>query len=110
MTAKETQSYEERKEEIRLRRRRNYIGVFAGIGLGLVFASFIPWLRDQVDFFNLILWSGAIGIAAANIGQFAKAGAALTRSENNWLNFLVGLGLPVIFLLLVYFLVQFISN
>jgi hypothetical protein len=33
-----------------------------------------------------------------------RAGAALTRSDNHWLNLAIGLGIPALILLIIYLL------
>ena len=83
--------------EIRLRRRRSNIGLFAGIGAGMMIGSLIPWVRENIDLLSLVLWSAVIGVAVANLGQFKKAGAILTRRDDPVLNYIVGLGLPILF-------------
>ena len=104
----EDNDFEGKQEIYRLRRRRNMIGLFGGIGLGLVVGSLVPWIRENLDLTSLILWSGAIGMVVTNFRQFGQAGAVLTRGENKALNYFIGLALPVALLLIVYFAAKFI--
>lgn len=104
----EDNDFESKQEDYRLRRRRNMIGLFGGIGLGLVVGSFVPWIRENLELTSLILWSGAIGMVVTNFKQFGLAGAILTRGENKALNYFIGLALPAALLLIVYFAAKII--
>lgn len=86
---------------MRERRRRQFIGLFAGIGLGLMVSSAVPAIRENVPLTTVIIWSGALGTALLAFDQFEIAGAALTRSGNKILNYAVGLGLPLILLIFI---------
>ena len=92
--------------EIRLRRRRTNVGLFAGIGAGMMIGSLIPWVRENIDLLSLVLWSAVFGVAVANLGQFRKAGSILTRQENPVLNFAVGLGLPILFFIALSWVIR----
>ena len=86
--------------------QRQWVGMFGGIGIGLMLSGVVPWLRENVDFVALLLWSGAIGTAVMSIEQFEAAGAALTRRENRVLNLAVSIGLTALALLVLIFLVK----
>ena len=51
--------------------------------------------------FSALLWGAAIGAAVVSVDMFERAGAALTRRENRWVNLLVGLGIPAILLIIL---------
>ena len=104
----EDNDFEGKQEDYRLRRRRNMIGLFGGIGLGFVVGSLVPWIRENLNLTSLILWSGVVGMVVTNFRQFGHAGAVLTGGENKVLNYFIGLALPVALLLIVYFAVKFI--
>lgn len=104
----EDNDIEGKQEDYRLRRRRNMIGLFGGIGFGLLVGGLVPWIRENLDLTSLILWGGVIGMVATNFRQFGLAGAVLTRGENKALNYFIGFALPVTLLLIVYFAVRFI--
>jgi hypothetical protein len=104
----EDNDIEGKQKDYRLRRRRNMIGLFGGIGLGLVVGGLVPWIRENLEFTSLILWSGAVGMVVTNFRQFGHAGAVLKGGENKALNYFIGLALPAALLLLVYFAVKFI--
>ena len=107
----EDNDFKGKKEDYRLRRRRNMNGLFGGIGLGLVVDSLVPWIRENLDLTSLILWSGALGMVVTNFRQFGLAGAVLTGGENKALNYFIGLALPAALLMIVYFAVKlFFSN
>ena len=55
---------------------------------------------------TVVLWSAAIGALLASLGWFVRAGAALTRRTNPWLNLAVGLGIPVLVLILIAYLLR----
>jgi hypothetical protein len=83
-------------EETRRRNfRRELIGMAAGIGLGLMAGSLIPWVRANVSLGLVVLWGGAIGGIAASHERFAQAGAIITRTQNRFANYLVGFGIPI---------------
>ena len=80
------------------------MGVFAGASVAWALMAVFPSLQDRISFFSAILWGGAIGAAAVSMDSFEKAGAALTRRDNRALNLVVGLGIPVILLLVLFLL------
>jgi hypothetical protein len=101
-TQTETQdTVNEAIQQYHSRRRRQFIGLFAGIGLGMMISSAVPAIRENVDLGVVILWSGVAGVIVTAIDQFEVAGAALTRSENKALNYAVGLGVPLAILALI---------
>jgi hypothetical protein len=86
--------------------RRQWIGALVGAALGWALASAFPVLEQRFRLFTIVLWCGAIGAALANLEGFVRAGAALTRRENRALNLAVGLGVPMLFLLLISVLIN----
>jgi len=83
---------------------RQWVGIFAGAAVGWVLASLFPALEQQFGLNSVILWSAAIGGVLTSLGGFMRAGAALTRRENPWLNLAVGLGIPILLLLIIMLL------
>jgi hypothetical protein len=94
------------EQEARQKRRRNFrrelVGMFAGIGLAMAISSLIPEIRENSRLGVVILWGGAIGGAVVSLDRFERAGAALTKKENRPLNYAVGLGIPVILLIILF--------
>jgi len=85
---------------------RQWTGAGAGAAVGWVLATLFPALEQRLSLFTIILWCGAIGAALANLEGFVRAGAALTRRDNWAVNLAVGLGVPVLFLLLLSLLIN----
>jgi hypothetical protein len=84
---------------------RQWVGVFAGAFVTWALLLLFPSLQQRISIFSAILWGAAIGAAIASLDSFEKAGAALTRRDNKALNLLVGLGIPII-LLIIFFIVS----
>ena len=79
------------------------MGVFAGAAAAWALLAVFPGLQERISLFSAILWGGAIGAAVVSLDSFEKAGAALTRKENRALNLAIGLGIPIILLLIFFF-------
>lgn len=106
-----SQNDEQQLEGFRRReRRRQLIGIFAGVGVGLMLLGLFPSLEQSLGFFETLLWSGAIGGILGSLASFERAGAALTRSENRLLNMFVALGIVFVMLLLVFVLVSLLPS
>jgi hypothetical protein len=86
--------------------RRQSWGAGFGAIAGLLLAQLVPSLAARYSALSLALWFAALGAVLASLEGFARAGAALTHSENRWLNLLVGLGVPVLFLVLIVILLR----
>lgn len=84
--------------------RRQIIGLLGGAAAGLAAAALFPALAERFGLYALVLWGAILGGVLTSLGSFLRAGKALTRSDNPYLNLLVGLGLPALILLLVYYL------
>ena len=82
---------------------KELLGIFLGISLALMLSSVVPSIREQYSFGMVVLWGGALGGLLTSYERFEGAGAALTRSENKVLNYLVGISIPVAVLLAFYF-------
>jgi hypothetical protein len=94
----------------RRERRRQLVGIFAGVGVGLMLLGLIPGLEQSVGFFETLLWCGAIGGMLGSLASFERAGAVLTRGDNRALNLLVAFGFVAVILLLVYLLVSLLPS
>lgn len=82
--------------------RRQLVGLIGGAAAGLAMSVFFPPLAERFGLFPLVLWGSIVGGVLTSLGGFSRAGKALTRSDNPYLNLLVGLGLPLLILLLIY--------
>jgi len=78
------------------------VGIFGGAAVGWSLTILIPGLEERFGLLTILLWSGAIGGILTSLGEFMRAGAALTRRDNPALNLLVGLGIPVLLLVILY--------
>jgi len=93
---------QEARQSWRQNFRRELVGIFAGIGLALVVGASIPAIRENTSLGSAILWGGALGGVVMSLERFERAGAALTKSENRPLNYVVGLGIPIVILVLIF--------
>ncbi len=95
------------QENREFRRKQNRLQV-GGIALGLVAAwiagTLLPTLPQRFTWTTLILWGAALGASLFGWQSYARAGKALTHSENRWLNLAVGAGIPFGVLILLAWL------
>lgn len=81
--------------------KKQWLGVLAGAAIGLALGALFPGLQRQLGgLFYLVLWSGVVGGVLTNLDGFIRAGAAVTRTEKRGINLLVGLGIPVLIVVL----------
>ena len=80
--------------------RRQWIGVIAGGILGFALSALFPTLVEKYSTFSVVIWCAVLGGVLTSLDGFIRAGAALTRSENRWVNLAVGLGIPIILLII----------
>ena len=78
------------------------MGIFGGAAIGWTLTIIFPGLVERFSFLTVLLWSAAIGGVLTSLDGFMRAGAALTRRDNRTLNLLVGLGIPILLLLILY--------
>jgi len=102
-------STEKRNEEdnlhIETRRRRfirELVGILLGVSIAAIVGSLVPAIREGYSLFAVLLWGGALGGLLVSYERFERAGAALTRGENKLVNYLVGIGIPVGVLVVIY--------
>ncbi|HNB50576.1 MAG TPA: hypothetical protein PK530_01465 [Anaerolineales bacterium] len=107
LSAKEEAARKAEEEARQVRRanfRRELLGMFGGIGLAMVISSFVPAIREHYSLGVVILWGGAIGGVVMSLERFEHAGPVLTKKDNRALNYVVGLGLPILLLLLIFWI------
>lgn len=85
---------------------RQWLGAFGGGMIGWSISVLIPELARRYTMLTIVLWSAAIGAALMSLNNFARAGAALTHSQNRLLNLMVGIGVPALILLIVMLLLR----
>jgi hypothetical protein len=85
---------------------RQWLGAFGGAVLGWGISVLFPVLARRFTVLTIVLWSAAIGAALMSLDNFARAGAALTHSQNRLFNLLVGVGFPALILLIVMLLLR----
>ncbi len=78
--------------------KRQWVSVFLGAAIGWMISPALPNLETT----TLMLWGAILVGTLSNLGQFARAGAVLTRHESPALNILVGLGFPLLIFLLIF--------
>ncbi len=92
------------QEDREFRRKQNRLQI-GGLALGLVAAwivgSLLPALPQRFTWMTVMLWSAALGASLFGWQSYERAGKALTRSGNRWLNTAVGAGIPFGALLLL---------
>jgi hypothetical protein len=81
---------------------RQMVGIFGGAAIGWSLTIVFPGFEERFGMLTILLWGGAIGGILTSLGQFIRAGAALTRRDNQALNLIVGLGIPALLLLILY--------
>jgi hypothetical protein len=81
---------------------RQWVGIFAGAAVGYILTLIIPELAQRFSLLTVVLWSAAVGGVLTSLGDFMRAGAALTRRQNPTLNLAVGLGIPLLLFLIIY--------
>ena len=91
-----------RLETRRKRFLRELAGIFLGLSIAMMVGSLVPEIRERYSLVIVLLWGGAIGGLLASYERFERAGAALTKGENKVVNYLVGIGVPVGILLVIY--------
>ena len=100
-----TDPVEPGQQEIRRTRFiKELLGIFLGISLAMMISAVIPSIREQYSLAIVVLWGGALGGLLTSYERFERAGAALTRSENKVVNYLVGIAVPLAALAAFYFL------
>jgi hypothetical protein len=92
---------EEDKQQYKKGWVRQWVGAIAGAALGFVLITLFPSLAERFSTFSVVIWCAVLGGVLTSLGGFMRAGAALTRSENQWLNLAVGLGIPVVILIFI---------
>ena len=80
---------------------RQWMGGFGGAAIGWALTYIFPGLVERFSMLTVILWSAAIGAAFLSMDGFVRAGAALTRRDNRVLNLFVGLGIPILLLIIL---------
>lgn len=83
-------------------RRRQLVGLLAGLIGGAVAGGYWPQLRGALGWYGVTLWGGVIGGVIASLPKFGVVGQRLTRSSNPLVNFVAGAALlaGVVFVLL----------
>ena len=81
---------------------RQWVGIFGAAAIGWALTLVIPGLEERFGMLTVLLWSAAIGGILTSLDGFMRAGAALTRRDNRALNLLVGLGIPILLLVVLY--------
>jgi hypothetical protein len=83
---------------------RQWLGILAGAAAGWLLTIIFPVLEQRFSLLAVMLWSAVVGGVLASLGDFMRAGAALTRRDNPALNLAVGLGIPILLLALIFLL------
>ena len=94
-------STDEPKQQDKKSWLRQWVGAFAGAAIGFLLITLFPSLAERFSTFTVVIWCAVLGGVLTSLGGFMRAGAALTRSENHWLNLAVGFGIPVSILIII---------
>jgi len=81
---------------------RQWGGILAGAAVGWILTIIFPVLEQRFSLLTVVLWAAVIGGVLTSLGDFRRAGAALTRRENHTLNLAVGLGIPALIIALIF--------
>ena len=84
--------------------RQQWVGIFAGAVVGWILTFIFPALEQRFSLLTVVMWSAVIGGVLTSLDSFMRAGAALTRRDNRALNLAVGLGIPILLLVVIFLL------
>lgn len=98
---KKTEPSEDKDVQRKELRRNQVFGTIIGVIGGLMSGNFWPVLPASLGWGGVILWGAVIGATLGSLGQFARAGKILTRSDNQLLNMAVALSVPLLFIALI---------
>jgi hypothetical protein len=101
-TRDDSQQDKEQRQVRQRRFKREIVGMFLGISVALILGALLPEINENYSLGIVVLWGGALGGFVASYERFEQAGAILTRGENRGLNLLIGAGLPVGLLVLIF--------
>ena len=85
---------------------RQWVGILSGAAVGWIITIIFPALEHRFSLLTVVLWSAVIGGVLTSLDDFRRAGAALTRRDNRVLNLAVGLGLPILILVVIFLLLS----
>jgi hypothetical protein len=85
-------------------------GLLAGAVIGYMLTILFPGLATSYGTLRVVFWSAVIGGVLGNLDGFIRGGQALTRRSDRRLNLLVGLGVPLVVLSLVWLLVALLGG
>jgi len=94
------------KEFKRVQNQLQWWGVSFGLLIAWTLGILFPGLPARISWVSLMIWGAAIGAALFSWRSFEHAGRVVTRSENRWLNFVIGFSIPVVFLALLTVLLR----
>ena len=105
--ARDKQPTSNDKETQRRELRRNQVfGLVIGLIGGWMTGNFWPAIPAALGGWGgVLLWGAAIGAMIGSLAQFERAGKILTRSDNRMLNTLVALCVPLIIVIVLYWVV-----
>lgn len=86
--------------------RRQWVGIIGGAAVGWLLTAVFPELEQRFSLLTVVLWTAAVGGVLTSLGDFMRAGAALTRRDNPTLNLVVGLGIPILLLVILFLLLR----
>ena len=81
---------------------RQWVGIFSGAAIGWILTIIFPILEQRFSLLTVVLWTAVVGGVLTSLGDFMRAGAALTRRDNRALNLAVGLGIPALILVAIF--------
>ena len=81
---------------------RQWVGIFSGAAVGWILTIIFPILEQRFSLLTVVLWTAVVGGVLTSLGDFMRAGAALTRRDNRSLNLAVGLGIPALILVAIF--------
>ena len=81
-------------------------GAAFGMSIAWAVGTMFPALPARLSWLTVMLWGAAIGAGVFSWRSFEHAGRALTKSENRWLNFIIGISIPAAFLALMTILLK----
>jgi hypothetical protein len=90
--------------------RNQLRGLLAGAVIGFMLTILFPALADRFTTLRVVFWSAIAGGVLWDLDGFRRGGQAITHRTDRRLNLVVGLGVPLIVLSIIWLLIAWWSG